>query len=185
MPKNSIRQYMLTKRRALSPAEVESRSLQVQKSFLQSDEYCCTESLVLYAPIRNEVDTAELRRHAISMGKRVFYPVVDGDVLIFRQFRSSDDLSKGTFGIDEPVKTCPICAPEDIDIIVIPGVAFDLKGSRIGYGKGYYDKTLHLLEGTGKLIGFSYDFQLLNEIIGEPHDVAIDVIFTETRTIRP
>jgi 5-formyltetrahydrofolate cyclo-ligase len=67
---------------------------------------------------------------------------------------------------------------------VVPGVAFDRSGRRIGYGKGYYDKTLHVLEGSGRLVAFCYDFQLFEEIVGEPHDVTMDIIVTETTVVR-
>ena len=69
--------------------------------------------------------------------------------------------------------------------IVIPGIAFDMTGKRIGYGKGYYDRTLHHLEGEGKLVGFCYDFQLVDAIAGEPHDVLMDLLITDKRVIRP
>lgn len=185
MPKHSIRQLLLAARRALSPDEVKRRSLLVQHSFIQSELFLRIESLALYSPIQNEVETGEVQRQALSYGKKVFYPVVDNCRLVFREITTSIDLATGVFGIGEPCATCPVSAPEDIGLIVVPGVAFDLSGRRIGYGKGYYDKTLHLLEGQGKFIGFSYDFQVLDEIAGEPHDVTMDWIFSETRTLRP
>jgi 5-formyltetrahydrofolate cyclo-ligase len=74
--------------------------------------------------------------------------------------------------------------PQNADLIVVPGIAFDVMGRRIGYGKGYYDRALHDLEGEGKLVGFCYDFQLVDEIIGEPHDVTMDMIITDKRVVR-
>jgi 5-formyltetrahydrofolate cyclo-ligase len=88
------------------------------------------------------------------------------------------------YGIPEPTAECPSYSPVEADIIVIPGIAFDTCGGRVGYGKGYYDRTLHSLEGKGKLVGFCYDFQLLERIAGEPHDVRMDIIITERRIIR-
>ena len=80
---------------------------------------------------------------------------------------------------------CDAYDPCEADLIVLPGVAFDTKGKRIGYGKGYYDKALHSLEGQGKLIGFCYDFQLVDDIAGEPHDVKMDLLITEKRVVCP
>jgi len=85
----------------------------------------------------------------------------------------------------EPCSTHRHFELEDADIFVVPGIAFDLQGHRIGYGKGYYDKALHRLEGQGKLVGLCYDFQLVDRIAGEPHDVKMDLILSEKRVVRP
>ncbi|ACM21932.1 5-formyltetrahydrofolate cyclo-ligase [Geotalea daltonii FRC-32] len=185
MPKHSLRRLMLSKRRALSPLEVEAHSLRIQQSFMGSSEFLRAESLALYAPIHHEVDTVALQRRSFFLGKKVLYPVVDGNKLTFRQIHAASDLENGAFGIEEPGEKNIIHLPETIDIFVIPGVAFDINGRRIGYGKGFYDRTLHLLEGCGKFVGLCYDFQLVDEIVGEPHDVTMDLIFSETRIIRP
>lgn len=176
---------MLAKRRELSPTQVEELGLLVQRTFLSSTEFAGAKTLALYAPIHNEVGTEELMCQALSAGKVVLYPAVAAGTLVFRQISKPADLHTGAFGIHEPRSSCTIYAPHDIDIIVIPGVAFDRKGRRIGYGKGFYDKALHTLEGTGRFVGFCYDFQLLDEIAGEPHDVSMDLIVSETRVIRP
>lgn len=185
MPKRSLRRLMLEKRRALSSSEVVAHSLAIQQSFMDSAGFLRAESLALYAPIHNEVDTAALQRQSLLAGKKVLYPVVDGSKLTFRQITAAADLESGAFGIDEPGENTIVCSPEGIDIFIIPGVAFDMKGRRIGYGKGFYDRTLHPLECCGRFVGFCYDFQLVDEIVGEPHDVTLDLIFTETRIIRP
>jgi 5-formyltetrahydrofolate cyclo-ligase len=101
-----------------------------------------------------------------------------------RRVSGQGDLVRGAFGIFEPARECPVHPAEEADIIVIPGIAFDTEGRRIGYGKGYYDKALHHLEGKGRLVGFCYDFQLVDRIAGEPHDVLMDMIITERRVIR-
>lgn len=185
MPKHSLRRLMLAKRRELSPSEVTEASLAIVKAFMASTEFLLAGTLALYAPIYNEVDTTVLQRQSLLAGKKVVYPAVDGDSLTFRPVRAATDLVKGAFGIDEPGGSDSPCPPSGIDIFIIPGVAFDLTGRRVGYGKGFYDRTLHELEGQGRFIGFCYDFQLIEEITGEPHDVPMDLIFTETRIIRP
>jgi len=185
MPKQTIRQLMLAKRKALSPLQVERRSLFVQRIFISTAEFARAKVLALYAPIHNEVATAEVMIQALALDKTVLYPIASSGTLTFRRIYSLADLHKGAYGILEPEVSSVKYAPHDIDIIVIPGVAFDLKGGRIGYGKGYYDKALHALEGSGRIVGFSYDFQLLDEIVGEPHDVSMDLIISETRAIRP
>lgn len=184
MPKKSLRRQMLEKRKSLSPREGEQAGLLVQRAFLASAEFAGAQVLALYAPIQREVGTEKVALAALSAGKAVLYPAVSGDSLVFRRVADVAELRKGAFGIGEPDAANEPFVPSAADVIVIPGVAFDLKGHRIGYGKGYYDRALHTLEGKGRLVGFCYEFQLVDEIAGEPHDVRVDKIITEKRIIR-
>ncbi|BET58714.1 MULTISPECIES: 5-formyltetrahydrofolate cyclo-ligase [Geobacter] len=185
MPKRALRQSMLALRRSLAPAEVRRASEAIQRSFADSDGFRKSRVVALYAPIRGEVDTGDVLRLALDQGKTVLLPAVCGDELRFIEVTDPAGLRSGSFGIPEPCLTGKAVAPDCADIIVVPGVAFDLAGRRIGYGKGFYDRALHHLEKTGRLVGFCYDFQLVDEIRGEPHDVALDLIVTEKRIIRP
>lgn len=85
----------------------------------------------------------------------------------------------------QPSAGCAATDPARISLIVVPGVGFDLSGQRIGYGKGYYDRVLHRLEGKGKLTALCYEFQLVDSLAGEQHDVNMDRIITERRIITP
>ncbi|MRR05428.1 MAG: 5-formyltetrahydrofolate cyclo-ligase [Deltaproteobacteria bacterium] len=185
MPKRSIRRSMLAQRKSLSPEEVSSASLRIQNTFLGTDNYRSARSILLYSPIHQEVDTELIARCALSSGKKVSFPRVVGEELFFCTVQDPSSLKKGAFGILEPCASGEIFAPEEADVLVVPGVAFDLNGHRIGYGKGYYDKTLHRLEGHGKLVGLCYDFQLIDEILNESHDVKMDLIITEKRIVYP
>ncbi len=185
MPKKTVRQSMLARRRILAASEVKSASLMVQSRFIASDEFARADVLALYAPIHNEVDTAAVFAAARSSAKTVLYPTVSGTGIEFRPVIDLEELRKGAFGIPEPPESRELYNPLDIDLIVIPGVAFDLAGKRVGYGKGYYDKTLHFVEGRKKLVGFCYEFQLVEEIKDEPHDVRMDLLVTEKRVMRP
>jgi 5-formyltetrahydrofolate cyclo-ligase len=185
MPKNTLRQILLAKRKALTATEVGSASRSIQERFLASGEFGTSQVLALYAPIHNEVETDAVLSVALDAAKTVLYPVVNGESLEFRRVSSHEELQKGAFGIPEPLASCAVISPRMADFIVIPGVGFDLRGKRIGYGKGFYDKALHSLEGTGKFVGFCYDFQLVDEIVHEPHDVKLDLIITEKRVVYP
>lgn len=176
---------ILARRKALSTTEVRSSGLMIQKAFIASEEFRRARVIGLYAPIHNEVDTTEVFAKALASAKKVLYPAVRGEKLEFRRILAPGMLQKGTFGILEPEASCELHDPSDADFIVIPGIAFDVTGKRIGYGKGYYDKTLHHLEGQGKLVAFCYDFQLVDAIAGEPHDVLMDLLITEKRVICP
>ena len=185
MPKRSLRQLMLARRRALLVTAGRSASQLVQQALIGTGAFAEARVLVLYAPIQNEVDTSQVLYAALASDKVVLFPAVCSGGLEFRRISSPDTMRQGPFGIPEPDAACPVHSPGDADIIVVPGVAFDISGRRIGYGKGYYDKALHRLEGMGKLVGFCYDFQLVEEIEGEAHDVMMDLIITERRVVCP
>lgn len=176
---------MLAYRRALPAALCSSASRLVEQAFINTAEFAVAGVVALYAAINNEIDTSDLLQAALSLNKEVLYPVVAGEELLFRLVTTPAALLPGAFGILEPAACCSEYPPSAADLIVIPGVAFDLGGRRIGYGKGYYDRALHRLEGEGRLVGFCHDFQLLDEIAEEPHDVKLDMIITEKRVVRP
>jgi 5-formyltetrahydrofolate cyclo-ligase len=182
MPKHALRSGTLAKRRELSQEQVITRSLALQQRFLALSEFGLAHVLALYAPIHQEVETSAIAAQALGTGKTLLYPAVEGSEMQFRQVRGLDELVPGRFGIPEPSGAA--WNPQQADLIVVPGVAFDRLGRRIGYGKGYYDKSLHRLEGSGRLVGFCYDFQLFEEIVGEPHDVTMDLIVTDMRVVR-
>jgi len=182
MPKRAHRAATLARRRELSKPQVASLSLALQQRFLDLPEFQSARTLALYAPIHHEVETAAVAAAALAASKKLLYPAVVGDDLKFCQVAALSELAPGKYGIPEP--NGEGCDPAQADLIVVPGVAFDLCGRRIGYGKGYYDRSLHRLEGSGKLVAFCYDFQLLQEIVGEPHDVTMDLIVTELRVVR-
>jgi 5-formyltetrahydrofolate cyclo-ligase len=182
MPKSTLRTGTLAKRRELSPQQVSCQSLTLQQRFLALPEFQRAKVLALYAPIHNEVETAAVAAQALATGKTLLYPAVEGSEMEFRRVQGLDELAPGRFGILEP--SGEAWNPQDVDLIVVPGVAFDRAGRRIGYGKGYYDRSLHRLEGSGRLVGFCFEFQLFEEIVGEPHDVTMDLIVTEIRVVR-
>jgi 5-formyltetrahydrofolate cyclo-ligase len=108
----------------------------------------------------------------------IAYPRVTDDHLMEAFACSSDDLNQGTHGIMEPPATAQLIRPEDIDVVLVPGVAFDRQGYRIGYGKGYYDTYLPRLGPDALTIGLSYDQTMVDKIACELHDIAVDVVIT-------
>jgi 5-formyltetrahydrofolate cyclo-ligase len=175
---------MLVRRRALAETEAWSASLLAQQALIATREFAEARVVGLYASVYNEVETAEVMHAALASAKMVLFPAVCHGGLEFRRICDSSMLHRGAFNIPEPDSACPVHSPGEADLIVIPGVAFDMSGRRIGYGKGYYDRALHQLEGKGRLVGLCYDFQVVGEIPGEPHDVRMDIIITERRVIR-
>lgn len=134
----------------------------------------------LYAPAKGEVDTGDVYQALRSTGSVTAYPKVEGDDLRFYEVRSPDDMEPGTWGILEP-KTERTVDFERIEVLIVPGVAFDGRGYRIGFGKGYYDRLLEGFEGTA--VGFAYEFQMVERIPHEPTDRPCHWVVTEKRLI--
>lgn len=185
MPKRVLRASMLEARQRLSRAEQDASAALMLEALTSLREYAAARSVALYVASYGEVPTGALINRAIAAGKAVLLPAVTTQGVVFRRITTEADLVRGRYGIQEPPPYCKALEPSEIDLFVIPGVAFDLSGKRIGYGKGYYDRALHNLENSGKLIGLCYDFQLVDVIVGEPHDVVMDLVITERRVVAP
>ncbi len=182
MVKNTLRKEILSRRRQMSDEACLTRSLGIQERFLQTPEFRAAGSLALYSPVLNEVYTEEIFRVARSRGMRVVYPRVQGEGLDFLLVETPDDLSCGAFGALEPTGGQAM-APEDIDLMVLPGVAFDRAGHRLGYGKGFYDRALDVPGRRGLLVGLCFEQQLIDLLPAEPHDVRMDMLVTEERIL--
>ena len=184
MPKRTLRQQILARRRALSHDIWRVSSQTAQQRLVALKEFTRAHCIALYAPTHNETDTADILAAALAAGKRVLYPAVCGEHMVFRQVRGLNCLAKGNFGILEP---CPsVCdhQADEPDLIVVHGVAFDVNGHRIGYGKGFYDRFLQHPGRTAHLVGLCHDFQLINgPIPAEEHDIRMEVIVTDQRSI--
>ncbi|MCD8260245.1 MAG: 5-formyltetrahydrofolate cyclo-ligase [Bacteroides sp.] len=132
-------------------------------------------TVLLYHSLPDEVNT----RYFIEKWKRekkILLPVVRGEEMVLCPYEGAENCKVGSFGITEPV-TLPYTDYEKIDLALIPGVAFDRKGNRLGRGKGYYDRILPYISATKT--GICFSFQLLDEIPREPFDVPMDFILTE------
>lgn len=185
MPKRSLRQQMLAQRLALSLEEWRGSSLLAQQNLITLEEYAQAGCIALYAPARNEADTAEIVASAFNSGKRVLYPAVCGEHLVFRQVEGLASLEQGCFGILEPCPTGIDHHADEADLIVVPGVAFDLSGHRIGYGKGFYDRFLRHPGRKAHLVGLCHDFQLIaGDIPAEGHDIRMEIIVSDRRIVR-
>jgi len=185
MSKPAIRETILARRRSVSAADHAEWGRLIQDAFLALAEYVSADVIALYHAVRGEVPTGRVMEHALASGKKVCLPAVEKEGLVFREICGHPDLVPGGFGIPEPNPGCIPVNPSDIDLIVVPGVGFDLAGQRIGYGRGYYDRALHRLESSGRLIAFCFEFQLLDAIKADHHDVIMDRIITERRVVTP
>lgn len=185
MPKRSLRSQMLSRRTALTAEAWAVSSRAAQSRLLELDEFRRAQCVALYAPTRHETDTTLVMTTAFALGKRVLYPAVCGQQMVFRRVERIDELQAGAFGILEPCPTGIDHQADEPDLIVVPGVAFDRCGHRIGYGKGFYDRFLQHPGRTAHLIGFCHDFQLIDSTIpADDHDIRMEIIVTDLQVIR-
>ncbi|HHT94653.1 MAG TPA: 5-formyltetrahydrofolate cyclo-ligase [Clostridiaceae bacterium] len=162
---------MIEKRNALTYREVQNLSEEIFKNFLNSD-LTMYESYMVYMPIKNETDTYLLIDYLLNTGKQVSVPYIDKkNKLVPVLIEKNTVYKKDTFGINIP-EQIQIVSPDLLDVIFVPGVAFDISGNRVGYGRGYYDaflKDLHCIT-----CAWCYDFQIIDKIPDvSPADVRI------------
>ena len=135
-------------------------------------------SVLLYHALPDEPDLHSLLDSAFSEGKQVLLPVVVKDDLVLKYYKGSSSLKEGAFHILEPTgESIPVERYEEIELALIPGMAFDREGHRLGRGRGYYDRLLPRLHNTYKL-GICFPFQLLTSVPSEPHDIAVDEVLS-------
>ncbi|WP_303721411.1 5-formyltetrahydrofolate cyclo-ligase [Malonomonas rubra] len=182
MQKHLTRQQQLHLRKQLDEATCHELSLRIQQRLVAAECFCSAETLALYSPINNEVHTDNLLAIARSQGKKVCYPRVAGDGLQFVAIESLAELQPGAFGVAEPIGDQQLDA-QMIDLLVVPGVAFDQDGFRLGYGKGFYDRELSRMAQSTVSVGLCYEFQLCDSLPIEEHDQQLDYVVTETQLI--
>lgn len=156
----------------------DNKSKTILKNILSTKEYQRSKTIALYSSISSEVKTEELIRVSLKE-KRVVLPRINEDnTMNFYEIKSLEDLKTGKFNIKEPIKESKVVKKEDIDLIIIPGICFDLNKNRIGYGKGYYDR--YLSNTKIKKIGICYEKQIVKEIEANKTDIKLDYLITET-----
>ncbi len=179
--KQEIRIELLARRESIQQDARGSVSDIITKAFFDSKIAEDKNNVLCYIPVNNEVETKLLIDDLQAMRKKVFAPAFDKDRghYVFALFSGWDNLAIGPYDVMQPFDSEET---ERIDLAILPGVAFDLSGNRLGYGKGVYDKLLAPVDCTK--IGFAYDFQILDELLVEVHDLKMDMVITEKRIIR-
>lgn len=181
--KHEIRTEILKLRAAHPETERISKSAEIEKRLFSIREFAAAKSMLFYASKSDEVQTKGMITRALSEGKRVALPIVREQDLVLSEIRSFEGLIGGKFGILEPKIVVPV-EPGKIEAVIVPGVAFDEQGNRIGFGKGYYDRLLKRLGKNVQRIGLAYEFQVVPKIPAGEWDIPIHLIVTEKRTIR-
>jgi 5-formyltetrahydrofolate cyclo-ligase len=143
------------------------------------------ETLAMYAPKGTEVDTARIDGFARARGLRVVYPrVVDGSKLLTFHDASVEALELGHFGLQEPRADAPAIELANISAFLVPGLAFDRSGGRVGWGRGFYDVTLAAANPQALRIGLAFECQLVDEVPSDPHDIHLHYVVTEAAIYR-
>ena len=179
MNKEEIRSRVKARKSLLSASEKSQAAAAVFSRLEQSAAFALAENILLYHSLPDELSTHEFLDRWSSR-KHFFLPRVNGvnlDILPYDRSR----LALGSFHIEEPQGDETVDM-SDIELVVVPAVAYDRRGNRVGRGKGYYDRLLSSTRATK--VGVGYDFQLIEEEIdSEPHDVAVDIVITESRRL--
>ena len=175
MEKQQLRELVRSKKRAMTPEQVKKGSAHLTRLFLGSQQYRNSASIYGYLPFNQEVDTHQILLQALRDGKKVALPKVYGDKMRFVWVEDLDAVQKAGLGCPEPIADEPI-ADDPNALILLPGLAFDLQGGRMGYGGGYYDKFL--AQESHPTVALCFGFQLLPRIPVEEHDLRADCIIS-------
>lgn len=176
--KARLRLRAFEQRGAVAQADRADMAKIAANHFLEGVPLNATDIVALYWPIRDEIDCKPLLTALVDSGQPVALPVVLGDEepLELRLWEEGQPLYPSGFGTLAPAETAPVVEP---DVVVIPLLAFDKHGTRLGYGKGYYDRTLAKLSKKPLLVGYAFAGQELDFIPRESHDMPLDILVTE------
>lgn len=185
--KKGLREAIINKRNNLSEDEILAKSMLIFKKLKQMDYYKNATRIMLYISFNNEVLTDIIIEDIIQSGKQVFMPVTvprTKDIIVSELINKNDDLEIGTFGVLEPKKDkLRPHPPHDLDLVIVPGVAFDSRGYRIGYGAGYYDRFLPNVPTFVPKVSLAFDLQLINRVPKDDYDIPVEHIITESQYI--
>jgi len=180
--KELLRMQNLEKRNSLGVKEIAQKSNAIKEKLFLLQEFKESKKIMVYAGVKNEVQTGKIIEEALALGKIVAVPQTDFEKKEMRavQISSLADLKETKFGLLEPESGKEIPAKE-LGLIIVPGIAFDLKGTRLGYGRGFFDRFLR--KTNGKKIGLAFECNIEEKIPSSAHDVQMDKIITEKRII--
>jgi 5-formyltetrahydrofolate cyclo-ligase len=181
--KLALRKQLRALRAALPDSACAARSDEITKRVLGLPELERATTVLAFASIRNEVRTESLVQEIQRAGKRVALPRVVDDELALHLIEPDTMLVEGAFSVPEPPGEAPQVPVDQVEFALVPALAVDPRGYRIGYGGGYYDKLLPTLDNACAC-AVAYDFQLIPEVPELPFDVTVDVIVTDARVIR-
>lgn len=179
--KNQLKEKILEKRNSLPKEEILEKSRKIKDALFNLEQYKKSKIIMFFVSFNSEANTHDMIKESLGRKTLVVPKVMEHEIepSVIIDFDSL--IPSGKFGILEPIELMKI-AYKNIDLVLVPGIAFDKEGHRIGYGFGYYDKFLRKVPKAVK-IGLCFDFQVVDKVPREEHDVPVDFIVTEERVI--
>ena len=184
--KRALRERILAARDALEGRTRSEESASIAQRIAELPSFRSAACVVLTLPFRSEWDTRPLLHDALARGAAVALPRVNDVSRMIELHRVRDalaDVAAGYRGIPEPLASLPRVPPADVEWILVPGVAFDVHGRRLGYGGGYYDRLLPLLPPTASKVAGAFELQLVESIPAAPHDLTVNAVATPARLV--
>lgn len=184
--KKTIRQEVLRRRDAISKNVKKEKDIVIMQRISQLPEFINAKTIFFYTSFRSEVDTIDMIKVSLNTGKLIVLPKVDkeNNRLKLYEIKNMNELARGYMWILEPfVSEDRLRDLDDIDLIIIPGAAFDIYGNRLGYGAGFYDMLLSKMEKKIPIVAPAYEEQIVEKIPAEPHDIKVDKIVTDKKVI--
>ena len=177
--KNALRTEYKQIRAEMSDEERHARDGKICSTIISLASYRFADTILLYAPVGNEIDVTPVARHALEAGKRIAYPLcnVDDHTMVFKEIKSPEELINGSYSIPEPPEVAPTVTDLSSSLCLVPGLVFDKEGFRIGYGKGYYDRFLSIYKSTK--LGIVYSDFILEKVPRGRFDRQVDILITE------
>lgn len=184
LTKQHWRSLMKERLAALTEAEFQTANQQIRERFIQLELVRQAAVVMIYYAVKREVATVSLITELLARGQRVALPVcTTGCNLVAREIHNLAEVGPtGKFGLYEPLPQMPKVAPAQIELAVVPGVAFDRNGNRLGHGAGYYDRFLNCAELKAVKLGLAYDFQVVERLPVDELDVKMDALLTPSGT---
>ena len=180
LTKAELRRHLLAQRAMLTPAEIAQHSTVIATYVCALPAFCVSHTVMVYMALPQEVQTMPIITQARQSQKCVAVPVIRGQELVAVALsEASTQLRRGPFGILEPCGTPRVIHPQEIGCIAVPGIAFDARGGRLGFGKGYYDRFLRQLPATTYRCGLAFGIQMVPCVPQALHDVCMHGIVTE------
>jgi len=181
--KKQLRKYIQDKRDNLSLGLRKKKNKEITQKFLKTTDYLNSKNIFIYYPCRSEIDTTIIIKKALKESKNIILPRVEGTLLNLYFINDIyTQLQEGSYKIMEPIpSSCTRADIADINLAIVPGIAFDRNLNRLGYGGGFYDKIIRNLPQNIKKIALSFDIQIVPNIPVLDHDIKIDIIITESK----
>jgi 5-formyltetrahydrofolate cyclo-ligase len=178
--KEQLRKEISDKLNNQAGEEALRKSRIIKKKLFSLPEFKKSRTVMLYASKKGEVNTEEIIDEVLRAGKRVALPrCTSHETIVPKEIGKRKDLEKGRFGIYEPKKREKSVQLEEIDIVVVPGIAFDRKNKRLGRGKGYYDRFLKDLPRNKFSVGLAFGFQIADNLPEDSHDIPVSKVITD------